>query len=86
MWIALIGFFVPIFWGVAGFILFNLREGLLSRIFWGLVYFTCPFWSLPADLIFTILTPFLNAALYGGLALLFFYVRNAAGGAPLTKP
>jgi hypothetical protein len=59
-----VGFFVPIFWGVAGFILFNAKQSVWTDVFWWAVYVTCPFWVLPgrAGLL---LMPFLNAGMYG---------------------
>lgn len=44
-----IGALVPLFWGVLGFLLFNIPEGPLSRIFWGAVYLTCPFWVIAGN-------------------------------------
>ncbi len=73
---AILGFAVPLFWGVAGFVFFSVKESIWTTIFWWLVYVTCPFWLLPANLFTTIITPFLNAALYGGIAFLFLLVRN----------
>jgi hypothetical protein len=75
IWWAILGFLVPLFWGVASFIFFSAKESVWTNIFWGLIYVTCPFWLLPANLTTTIITPFLNAALYGGLAFLLLNAR-----------
>ncbi len=45
----LIGASVPLFWGVLGMLLFNVREGWLNRAFWMAVYVTCPFWVIDGD-------------------------------------
>jgi hypothetical protein len=77
---AILGFAFPLFWGAAGFVFFSTRESIWTNIFWWIVYVTCPFWLLPANMITTIITPFLNAALYGGLAYVFLLVRHALRG------
>jgi hypothetical protein len=76
IWFAILGFAFPLLWGIAGFVFFSAKESIWTNIFWSLVYVTCPFWLLPANLITTIITPFLNAALYGGLVFLFLLVRD----------
>jgi hypothetical protein len=81
-----LGFLVPLFWGIAGFVLFNLKEGFLSDVFWGAVYITCPFWVLPG-LWGSIVMPFLNAALYGGIAFIFASKsRNSTAQTGATEP
>jgi hypothetical protein len=64
-----IGAFVPIFWGIAGFILFNARQSRWTDLFWNAVYITCPPWLLPDDWSMWI-TPLANAVLYGLAAFL----------------
>jgi hypothetical protein len=60
----MIGFFVPVFWGVLGFILFNVLEGMFSKVFWDMVYVSCPFWLiLPEQYAFWLMAP-LTAILY----------------------
>jgi hypothetical protein len=44
LWSAL-GFFVPIFWGVLGFIFFSAPESRWTDLFRNLVYITCPPWA-----------------------------------------
>jgi hypothetical protein len=62
-----IGMLVPLFWGFLGLLLFNVPEGPASRIFWTLVYLTCPSWALPGAL----LTAFVNGCLYVTLYVAF---------------
>jgi hypothetical protein len=64
LWMAL-GAFVPIFWGILGFILFNARQSTWTDLFWNLVYITCPPWLLPENDWSMVVTPLANAALYG---------------------
>jgi len=75
-----LGFLVPIFWGVAAFALFNLKEGAASRAFWAAVRITCPFWVLPG-LWGSIVMPFLNALLYGGIAFVLVSLTRKARAA-----
>ncbi len=77
IWWTILGFVIPVFWGVASFVFFSARESVWTNVYWGLVYVTCPFWLLPSNTTTTVMTPFLNAALYGGLAFLFLSTRNA---------
>jgi hypothetical protein len=71
-----IGALVPLFWGIAGFLLFNLREGLLSQLFWGAVYITCPFWFINGQKAI-ILMPILNGCMYAILVGAFAKTRDA---------
>lgn len=74
-----IGFVVPILWGCASFLLFNMKESTASRLFWGTVYTTCPFWVLPG-LWGSVAMPFLNAALYGLVGFLIgILIRKPVG-------
>jgi hypothetical protein len=62
--VGMIGFFVPIFWGILGFVLFNVPEGSFSHVFWNMVYVSCPFWLiLPEQYAFWLIAP-LTAILY----------------------
>jgi hypothetical protein len=61
---AAIGFCVPIFWGGAGFVLFNAPQSTLTDMFWYAVYVTCPSWLLPENSASWILTPTLNGLTY----------------------
>jgi hypothetical protein len=73
LWVGfLVGALVPIFWGVLGFLLFNVPEGRLSRAFWQAVYITCPFWRIDGEKAM-ILMPLLNGLMYAGIA--FFVVK-----------
>lgn len=58
-----IGASVPLFWGVLGFLLFDIPEGSLSRLFWGAVYLTCPFWVIEGNKAL-VLMPVLNGTMY----------------------
>jgi hypothetical protein len=62
----LIGALVPLFWGILGFLLFNVHEGLGSHIFWDAVYLTCPFWVIEGNKAL-ILMPLLNGLSYAFL-------------------
>lgn len=64
---------VPLFWGIMSFVLFNLPEGLFSRLYWDAVYITCPFWIIDGDKAMFFM-PLLNGALYSTIAL--FFVRR----------
>ena len=70
----LTGACIPLFWGILGLILFNVPEGLGSRIFWSAVYITCPFWAIEGNKAL-FLMPFLNgimyAFLFGGFTSLY---------------
>jgi hypothetical protein len=68
---AVLGFVIPLFWGIMSFIFFAAKESIWTNVYWGLVYATCPFWLLPTNTMTTVLMPFLNAALYGCLGLIF---------------
>lgn len=70
----IIGFLVPVFWGILSFVLFNAKESAWTTLYWYLVYVTCPFWLLPTSTATTILMPFLNALLYGAIA--FYLLRS----------
>jgi hypothetical protein len=76
----LIGALVPIFWGILGFILFNMKQSMWSDLFWSAVYLTCPPWLLPENAYSEWITPLLNGALYGGAALLVVLIRRRAVG------
>jgi hypothetical protein len=76
IWWAALGFVIPLLWGVVSFIFFSARESVWTNIYWGAVYVTCPFWLLPTNTFTTVITPFLNGTLYGGLAFLILNARN----------
>jgi hypothetical protein len=69
LWMAF-GAFVPLFWGVARFILFNAKQSAWTDLFWNLVYITCPPWLLPENNWSMLITPLANAVLYGLVAFL----------------
>lgn len=77
IWWLAIGFCVPIAWGIFSFILFSAKESAWITTFWWCVYITCPFWLLPTNTATTILTPVLNALLYGIIAFLVIKRRGA---------
>ena len=69
---AVIGFAVSIFWGIVGFLLFTAPQSPMVDLFWKAVHITCPPWMIPESssvLGNAFVTPFLNAALYAGIAL-----------------
>ena len=70
--IALVGFVVgaliPLFWGILGFLLFNVPEGWFSRAYWNAVYITCPFWRISGEKAL-VLMPLLNGCMYAIIAL-----------------
>jgi hypothetical protein len=75
---SLIGFCVPIFWGVMGLVTFTLPQSIWSDIFWYAVYVTCPFWLLPTMpwWIDEMLMLVLNALLYGAIAYAVLSLRR----------
>jgi hypothetical protein len=58
-----VGALVPLLWGVVEFLLFNVPEGSLSRLFWSAVYLTCPFWVIEGNKAL-VLMPLLNGIMY----------------------
>ena len=77
MWAA-IGFVVPGFWGVLGFIFFNAPQSSWTDLFWALVYITCPPWLLPETSLAPgwVVAPILNACLYGLIAMVIVHIRR----------
>ncbi len=73
----IVGALVPLLWGVLSFLLFNLREGWLSRVYWGAVYITCPFWFIEGQKAM-FLMPILNGFMYALLAIIFVKLRGAS--------
>jgi hypothetical protein len=67
---SVVGFCVPIGWGIASFVLFSAKESIWTTVYWWCVYITCPFWLLPTNTATTVLTPFLNALMYGVISFL----------------
>ncbi len=74
----LIGALVPLLWGILGLLMFNLPEGLGSRIFWDAVYLTCPFWAIEGNKAL-VLMPLLNGLTYALLlsTITTLFRRNA---------
>jgi hypothetical protein len=60
---AVIGFLMPILWGFASFLLFNLPEGPAADLYWRLNHIFCPFFIFP-----TIIELPLTAGLYALVA------------------
>jgi hypothetical protein len=74
---ALIGFFLPMLWGMLALVLFNLRDPLWTRVFWFSVYATCPGWWIPGGTdLALVATPFLNAAAYVAIVYMFLFVKR----------
>jgi hypothetical protein len=70
---AIVGFCVPIFWGIVSFIFFTAPESVWTDRYWMLVYITCPPWLLPeitASWFEWLITPLANAILYGCVAII----------------
>jgi hypothetical protein len=72
----LVGFAMPILWGIVSFALFNAKESMWTNIYWYAVYVTCPPWLLPETQISWLVTPILNGILYGGVVFLICAVRH----------
>jgi hypothetical protein len=67
----LVGFAVPIFWGILSFVLFNAPESPLTDLYWDAVHVTSPAWLItPSSTLGEVATPFLNALFYGAAATL----------------
>jgi hypothetical protein len=75
-----LGAFVPLMWGILGFVYFNVPEGAFSRAFWQAVYLTCPSWRIDGYKSY-LLTPLLNGLMYAAIAatliLGFNWVRSS---------
>jgi hypothetical protein len=72
----IVGFLVPVFWGVLEMILFNAKESVWTQLVSAAEYVTCPFWVLKEDISGSFSLSF-NAALYGSLVFLWFRLRAA---------
>jgi hypothetical protein len=66
---AVVGLGVPIFWGALSFILFNAPNSWWTDMYWNLVYITCLSRLLPEYSASWVITPILNAVLYGAVAM-----------------
>jgi len=73
---AIVGFCVPIFWGVISLITFNAPDSVWADRYWKLVYITCPSWLLPENGASWLITPLVNAALYGGVAFIILSIAQ----------
>ncbi len=80
-----VGFCLPAFWGILSFLLFNLPEGLFSKVFWDLVYITCPFWRIEGEKALWLMSP-LNALLYVGIYVAVQFLIAASSDAPGDNP
>lgn len=72
---ALVGFVLPLVWGGFEMVLFNAHDSFLTAALLIASRVTCPAWLLHGfwgD----IGSPFLNAILYGALALIFCMLRS----------
>ena len=74
---AVVGFCVPIFWGVLGFLYFSAPNSAWTDAFWVAVYISCPPWVLPENSYSAVLTPLLNAALYGAVCYAVILGKSA---------
>jgi hypothetical protein len=79
-----LGAFVPLMWGILGFVYFNVPEGAFSRAFWQAVYLTCPAWRIDGYKSY-LLTPLLNGLMYAAIVIAlisgFNLVRRSRGRA-----
>jgi hypothetical protein len=74
----IVGFAVPIIWGVLGFALFSAPQSQLTDLYWDALHVTSPAWLItPSSPFGAIVTPFLNALFYGGAAILLTLVARA---------
>jgi hypothetical protein len=81
IWIV-IGFLVPVFWGIMGFIYFNAPQSKWTDLYWNIVYITCPPWLLPEApyaWLSSLETPIANAILYGLIAFIISVAINRFG-------
>lgn len=78
---AVIGFFIPMFWGMLALIFIHMGGPFWTTIYSFLVYLTCPAWLIPGGTdLAMIATPFANAAIYAIVSYLIvkFRTRRAA--------
>ncbi len=73
---AIVGFCVPIFWGVMSFIFFFAPNSVWTDRYWKLAYITCPSWLLPENGASWLITPLVNAVLYGCVALIILAIAR----------
>lgn len=75
---AIIGFAVPIFWGIVSFITFTAPESAATEFYWDVVHVTCPPWLIPESSVFgsPLATPFVNAALYAGIVVVAYGLKH----------
>jgi hypothetical protein len=66
---AAIGFFVPLYWLILGFLMFNAQDSFWTDFYWRALHITCPS-SLITDNSFRWWEMIVNACLYGGIALI----------------
>jgi hypothetical protein len=77
LWWAILGFVAPLIWGLVGFVFFTAKESAWVDAYYWLWDVICPpSLILSPKLSTTIVTPLLNACLYGCLA---FLVMSALG-------
>jgi hypothetical protein len=62
---------------VLGFLLFNIPEGSLSRLFWGAVYVTCPFWVIEGNKAL-VLMPILNGTMYCAIVAMLTWLYRGS--------
>jgi hypothetical protein len=72
----LVGFAIPILWGIVSFVLFNAKESMWTNIYWYAVYVTCPPWLFTETRISWLVTPMLNGILYAGVVFSMWAVRH----------
>ncbi len=66
----LVGFAVPIFWGIVTFVFFSAPQSQRADLYWDVVHITSPAWVItPASTAGMVATPFLNALFYGAAAI-----------------
>ena len=76
----LVGFCVPIWWGVMCFLTFTGPQSPTADMFWEVIHRTCPPCTIESPILGSMFaTPFLNALLYGGVAARLAVPLGVAG-------
>ena len=73
---AAIGFFIPLYWLILGFLMFNAQESFWTAFYWRALHITFPT-SLITGNSFLWWEMIVNACLYGGIALIIMCVSKS---------